>query len=103
MPSSKTYFVITRAVQIKTSAKELKEKFGEPKLTEQNIEFSICKENMTQSSHQGDLWFYGRLGVLIENEQAVVIARRAFIQGDGKESLSRAMLEAMSIGKPPSE
>jgi len=100
MPQSKTHFVITRAVQTKTSAKELKEKFGEPKQTEKNVKYDTMQEGMIQSSHQGDLWFYGRVGVLIENGKAVAVVRRALIQGDNKESLSRAMLEAMSIGKP---
>lgn len=104
MPNSTNYFIVTCAVQTDVTARQLKAKFGEPAVIEPNVKYdTLRKGNMAPEFHQGDLWFYGRVGVLIENNKAVIVVRRARREGTGTESLRRSMIEAMNIGLAPKQ
>ncbi len=101
MPDDKEYFIITVAAQVTATADDLKAKFGSPAKIEPGVKYdSMARGQAVPESHQGDLWLYGRVGVLIENGKATVVVRRARVEGTGEDARKRSMLEAMNIGLP---
>jgi len=95
---AKKYFVVTLAVQKNgVTSEQLKKKFGNPTLIEPNVKYST-PGSMAPEFHNGDLWFYGRVGILIEDDNAVAVIRRVPVKGQGTESMRRAMEECVHIG-----
>ena len=106
IPESREFFIITVAVQTSATAEELKAKFGDPHKIEANVKYDTVQRAgvlLVPETHQGDLWFYGRVGVLVQNDKAVAVVRCAPKQGADTESLRRSMVEAMTIGASPKQ
>ena len=92
-------FTVVVATQNHAPAAEIEARFGKPAsiLTNQ-AGLAWPRGEKEARTYRGDVWYYGRVGVLIEGTSAVAVVRQSRITGVREPELWQWRSEALSIG-----
>jgi hypothetical protein len=93
--NKKGFFQMATMVQNPTKPSVLRSTYGIPQIIEP--EQTLLSVDGSGKEHHGELWFYGRVGVLVDNDRTPMLLIRIPLHADGEEALRKAMATAIDL------